>query len=80
MILVGSASVVEGCGEMSEREIVQTDAICKEMFSLFEAFPRFKDQVVDPMIPATDAEPETAPPRGVLLLRGAAKMLQTVAM
>ena len=67
---------------MAEREIVQTDAVCKQVFFMLEAFPRFKDQVIDPMIQASDAERGAAetPSRGALLLRGPAKMLQTVTM
>ena len=43
------------------------------IFNLFEAWPRFKDLVVDPM----KSEPSA---RGALVLRGPLKMLQTVAM
>ena len=79
---------------MSEADAASTDAICKQLFMLLEAFPRFKDQVVDVMAAADGAEgsegyaqnyAETQEqqkplPRGALVLRGALKMLQTVAM
>lgn len=64
---------------MDDREIVQVDAVCKQIFNLLEAFPRFKDQVVD-CLAGKQSEPSPNTARGALMLRGPAKMLQTVAV
>ena len=54
------------------------DMICSTIFTLFEAWPRFRDQVVGPMCAEAAAGSSSA--RGALVLRGPPKMLQTVAM
>ena len=70
-------------------EAAACDAICAAVFDLFAAYPRFKDQIVDPMrmgmlqAGVADAEvqsPGGDPPRGALLLRGPSKMVKTVAL
>ena len=54
-----------------EKELAAVDAICASIFTTFEAWPRFKDLVYDPM---------SAGQSGAFVLRGPLKMLQTVAM
>ena len=71
--------------EPAHREIAACDAVCAMIFGLFDAFPRLKDQVVDPMREEALASAEyagvaTADARGALVFRGPLKMLQTVAM
>lgn len=84
-------------------DLAACDAACRSIFQLLEAFPRFKDQVVDQLqaealvggSSADDQEdgaaakayaqnyaPESggAAARGALVIRGAPKMLQMVAM
>lgn len=75
-----------------DADAASTDAICRQLFLLIEAFPRFKDQVVDVMaLEAAGAGGDgqqyaqnyaetSATPRGALILRGALKMLQVTAM
>jgi len=76
------------------KEIAATDAICSALFQLFDAFPRLKDQVIDPLRATTEAAAAAAEgagaatesptpgadSRGALLLRGPLKQLQVVAM
>lgn len=55
----------------SNEDAAACDAICSALFLTLEAWPRFKDLVVDPM---SGGQP------GAFVLRGPLKMLQTVAM
>jgi len=65
-----------------EREIAHTDAVCSQIFQLLEAFPRFKDQVLDKIVADSNEQrgAATSPSRGIFILQGPAKMIQTVAM
>ena len=51
--------------------------VVRQMIELFESYPRFKDQCIDPL--RTSAG-HSSTARGALVLRGPVKMLQTVAM
>jgi hypothetical protein len=53
------------------------DVLCKQIFLLFEKWPRFKDLVFDPM--AAAAASGDAAASGAMVLRGQFKMLHTVA-
>ena len=64
-------SVDDGFHDGKEKDAAAADAICSSIFSTFEAWPRFKDLVYDPM---------SAGQHGTFVLRGPLKMLQTVAM
>ena len=80
----------------TDKELAALDQVCRSLFSLFDSFPRFKDQVYDTLLPndSTAAAGEDSAgytqnyaesssagaARGALVLRGASKMLQTVAM
>ena len=51
--------------------------VVRQMIELFESYPRFKDQCIDPLRASAG---HSATARGALVLRGPVKMLQTVAM
>jgi hypothetical protein len=74
---------MESAGARSEREteLALCDQIGAAIFELFEAWPRVKDLVVDALrAEALGDAAGDAGRRGALMLRGPAKMLQTIAL